>query len=149
MPATDTSEKGLESLIVESLICDARFEPGRPEDYDRDHAVDFAKLLAFLQATQPESLAVLAIDVGGPKRLYERSGKSTAHRRAEVVTGKPDVRHVAPPADSITLDDLAVGGAEEGSTTSCPRTTSRTSSRRLPMPTSSWTTNELTGADAC
>jgi type I restriction enzyme R subunit len=68
MPTTDTSEKGLESLICESLICDALYEAGRPEDYDRDHAVDFVKLLAFLRATQPESLAALGIEVEGPKR---------------------------------------------------------------------------------
>ncbi len=65
---TDTSEKCLESLIVESLICEARYEPGRPEDYDRDHAVDFAKLLAFLQATQPDALETLAIEAESPKR---------------------------------------------------------------------------------
>ena len=59
MSVTDTSEKGLESLICESLICDALYEAGRPEDYDRDHAVDLAKLLAFLRATQPEALAAL------------------------------------------------------------------------------------------
>ena len=68
MPTTDTSEKGLESLICESLICDARYEAGRPEEYDRDHAVDLAKLLAFLQATQPDSLAALGIEAEGPKR---------------------------------------------------------------------------------
>jgi type I restriction enzyme R subunit len=68
MPTTDTSEKGLESLICESLICDAHYEAGRPEDYDRDHAIDLAKLLAFLQATQPESLATLGIEAEGPKR---------------------------------------------------------------------------------
>lgn len=68
MPTTDTSEKGLESLICESLICDAHYEAGRPEDYDRDHAIDLAKLLAFLQATQPESLAALGIEAEGPKR---------------------------------------------------------------------------------
>lgn len=68
MKVTDTSEKGLESLIVESLVCDARYEPGRPEDYDRDHAVDFAKLLAFLRATQPDALAALGIEAEGPKR---------------------------------------------------------------------------------
>ena len=68
MPTTDTSEKGLESLICESLICDAHYEAGRPEDYDRDHAIDLSKLLAFLQATQPESLAALGIEAEGPKR---------------------------------------------------------------------------------
>jgi type I restriction enzyme, R subunit len=68
MPTTDTSEKGLESLICESLVCDARYQAGRPEDYDRDHAVDLAKLLAFLHTTQLESLAALDIESEGPKR---------------------------------------------------------------------------------
>ena len=54
MPTTDTSEQGLESLIVDSLVHEAGYEQGRPEDYDRDHAVDLAKLVAFLRATQPQ-----------------------------------------------------------------------------------------------
>jgi type I restriction enzyme R subunit len=71
MAATDTTEKGLESLIVAALTghigeaapqADVVPEPtapyggagyveGDPADYDRNHAVDLAKLLAFLQAT--------------------------------------------------------------------------------------------------
>lgn len=68
MPASDTSEKGLESLICESLICDAGYVPGRPEDYDRDHAVDLPKLVEFLKATQPGELAALELETDGPKR---------------------------------------------------------------------------------
>ena len=37
MPTTDTSEKGLETLIVESLTTDAHYAQGDPKDYDRDH----------------------------------------------------------------------------------------------------------------
>ncbi|MDB5348395.1 MAG: box helicase [Schlesneria sp.] len=66
--STDTSEHSLESLIVESLVRDAHYEPGRSEDYDRDHAVDLVKLLAFLQATQPDAVAAAGIAVDGPKR---------------------------------------------------------------------------------
>jgi type I restriction enzyme, R subunit len=58
MPTTDVSEKGLETLIIESLVIEAGYEPGRSEDYDRDHAVDLAKLTAFLEATQPQADAV-------------------------------------------------------------------------------------------
>ncbi|MGI6415191.1 MAG: type I restriction endonuclease subunit R [Thermoguttaceae bacterium] len=65
---TDTSEKGLEALIVESLICDAGYVSGRPEDYDRDHAVDLTKLVEFLKATQPDELAALELEADGPKR---------------------------------------------------------------------------------
>ena len=73
MPTTDTSEKGLESIIVAALTgkpviqtagATARDEAGAyggagyvqgdPRDFDREFAVDLAKLLAFLEATQPE-----------------------------------------------------------------------------------------------
>jgi hypothetical protein len=62
---TDTSEKGLEALIADSLVDQANYERGRPEDYDRDHAVDLVKLLAFLKATQSEIVEKLALDEDG------------------------------------------------------------------------------------
>ncbi len=81
MSVTDTSEKGLETLIVESLtgrsamampegtmVGDepaayggAGYVQGNPQDYDRDHAVDLAKLFQFLQATQPKTVAMPGI----------------------------------------------------------------------------------------
>ncbi|MEA3374924.1 MAG: DEAD/DEAH box helicase family protein, partial [Chloroflexota bacterium] len=71
MPKTDTSEKGLESLIVSALtgkhVSDTtgvredtvpygteRYVQGVSRDFDRDYAVDLAKLLEFLQTTQPD-----------------------------------------------------------------------------------------------
>jgi type I restriction enzyme R subunit len=88
MAATDTTEKGLESLIVAALTGytgEAAPEAGgvaelttpyggvgyiesSSADYDRNHAVDLAKLLAFLQATQPNVLEQLGLDADGPKR---------------------------------------------------------------------------------
>jgi type I restriction enzyme R subunit len=68
MAVTDTSEKGLESLIVESLLRDAAYVQGRPEDYDRAYAVETSKLLAFLEATQPETFAQLGLGTEGIKR---------------------------------------------------------------------------------
>ena len=68
MPTTDTSEKGLEALIVASLVNEAGYELGRSEDYDRDHAVDLAKLTAFVQATQPKAAQSLALAQDGPRR---------------------------------------------------------------------------------
>jgi len=85
MPTSDTSERGLESLIVAALTGyggdparprgDAQ-EPeppggyllGDPRDYDRDHAVDLVQLLAFLQATQPRVVEQLGLAAEGPKR---------------------------------------------------------------------------------
>ncbi|MBF0423348.1 MAG: type I restriction endonuclease subunit R [Magnetococcales bacterium] len=67
--STDTSEKGLEALIVRSLIDEAGYVPGDSKDYDRDHAVDVAKLLAFLQTTQPVACDTLGLADDGPKRF--------------------------------------------------------------------------------
>ncbi|MDX9974310.1 MAG: type I restriction endonuclease subunit R [FCB group bacterium] len=86
MPTTDTSEKGLESLIVAALtsrpdsetltvVRDERgayggagYVQGDPHDYDRDYAVDLAKLRAFLEATQPEVAARLRLEDDHPIR---------------------------------------------------------------------------------
>lgn len=88
MSTTDTTEKGLETLIVESLTRkndiphqpppSVHYKPsiygsltyveGSPKDYDRDYAVDLVKLLAFLQDTQPKIVEQLCIANDGPKR---------------------------------------------------------------------------------
>ncbi len=67
---TDTTEKGLESLIVQSLVNEAGYVQGDPRDYDREHAVDLAKLLQFLASTQPDGYEALGIDKEGPKRTH-------------------------------------------------------------------------------
>jgi type I restriction enzyme R subunit len=69
MPTTDTSEKGLETLIVESLVNEAGYVQGKSSDYDRDHAVDLAHLTDFIGATQLESAEALELVIDGPKRL--------------------------------------------------------------------------------
>ncbi len=88
MPSTDTTEKGLESLIVAALVGSASsdnaaagnqreggvaygggYVQGDPKDYDRLHAVDLAKLIEFLQITQPDVYDRLQIDADGPPRL--------------------------------------------------------------------------------
>jgi type I restriction enzyme R subunit len=66
---TDTSEKGLESLIVESLASHAGYVQGRSQDYDRDHAVDLAQLRAFVEATQPQTAAALHLGEDCPSRM--------------------------------------------------------------------------------
>ncbi|AKJ64779.1 type I restriction endonuclease subunit R [Kiritimatiella glycovorans] len=65
---TDTSEKGLETLIVESLVNDAGYVQGSNADYGREHVIDLAKLREFLEATQPETAETLALDQDCPKR---------------------------------------------------------------------------------
>ena len=88
MTTTDTSEQELEALIVRAMTGDeggattadtaTRESPvryggtgyveGDPAGYDRAHAVDIAKLLAFLQTTQPKVVEQLALAEDGPKR---------------------------------------------------------------------------------
>lgn len=109
MLKTDTSEKGLESLIVAALtgqdadggpqsdgVVDKPAIPygklvyvqGDPSHYDRDHAVDLDKLLAFLRVTQPRVVEQLAIDADGPKRrefLARLQGQVTARGVVDVL----------------------------------------------------------------
>ena len=83
---TDTSERGLESLICEALTGADCASPqggavherpssygvgwmcGDPQDYDREYCVDLAQLSAFLEATQPEIAESLDLGEDGPTR---------------------------------------------------------------------------------
>ena len=86
-PATDTTEKGLETLIVEAMTgtkanpaqIDMGREPsalyggtgwilGRWQDYDREYAVDLVQLTEFLNATQPELVEALDLGNASPTR---------------------------------------------------------------------------------
>ena len=88
MPWTDTSEKGLELLIFEALAgvptdvapeageaaeaaryAGVGYIPGDSRDYDPVHTVDLAKLLSFLESTQPRTFQQLQIVEDGPPRL--------------------------------------------------------------------------------
>ena len=74
---TDTSEKGLESLIVRDLVT-LGYVHGHSTDYNRDVALDVVQLLSFLQATQPEVVATLELAAEGIKRtqfLYRLQGE--------------------------------------------------------------------------
>ena len=98
---TDTSEKGLESLIVKAMtghawpdvgVADTAAMPpsayggtgwlnSRPEDYNREWCVDLVQLVAFLRTTQPKLDAALELDNDSPNRraflsrLFNEVGK--------------------------------------------------------------------------
>ena len=83
---TDTSERGLESLICTALTgqpCDADavgrvgerpavygagWICGDAQDYDRDYCLDLAQLSAFLADTQPDTAGLLGLEEDGPTR---------------------------------------------------------------------------------
>ena len=87
--STDTSEKGLETLIMRhmtgvdglAVMPNMVTEPpapyggtgyfaGCPKDYDRAHALDVSQLFAFLRVTQPETFKKLAMaDANDPKDI--------------------------------------------------------------------------------
>ena len=65
---TDTSEKGLEDLIVNHLIEQGGYESGRSGDFDRAYALDLKKLSHFLEVTQREVYKALPILEEGPQK---------------------------------------------------------------------------------
>lgn len=67
MIATDTSEKGLEALIVRELVASG-YVQGHAADYNRDLALDVTQLLTFLRATQPKVVETLNLDAEGIQR---------------------------------------------------------------------------------
>ncbi len=84
---TDTTEKGLETLIVEAMT-GTKADPaqtdmgkeatalyggtgwilGHWKDYDREYAVDLVQLTEFLKSTQPEVAVALDLDNASPTR---------------------------------------------------------------------------------
>ena len=61
MKTTDTSEGGLETLIVRHLVEANGYEQGANSDYNREYAIDEARLWRFLGETQPEEMAKLGV----------------------------------------------------------------------------------------
>ena len=64
---TDTSEAGLESLIVRDMQ-DCGWLPGNSQDYDRGYCVDIAHLQAFVLATQPKLAEAFDLANDSPTR---------------------------------------------------------------------------------
>lgn len=64
---TDTSEGGLETLIVNGLIRNG-WQAGDSQSYDRGYCVDLVHLSQFLKATQPKVAEELQLDSENPVR---------------------------------------------------------------------------------
>lgn len=87
MSVTDTSEKGLEALIVRGLVASG-YVQGHATDYNRDVALDVTQLLAFLQATQPKAVETLELASEGIKRtqfLHRLQGEITKRGVVDVL----------------------------------------------------------------
>jgi type I restriction enzyme R subunit len=68
MSPTDTSEKGLETIIVQSLVDNAGYRQGDSRDFEREYAVDLAKLIEFVGDTQPKAYDALSLGEDCPRR---------------------------------------------------------------------------------
>ena len=92
---TDTSEKGLETLIMRHMTGEdglavapnmvaerpppyggTGYTAGSAQDYDRGHAVDVPQLFAFLRATQPDAFKKLSITDANDARTSTASSSS-------------------------------------------------------------------------
>lgn len=108
MKPTDTSELGLEKLIVRHLAGISEHPPvqangvqepqtvyapggyvlGRASDYNRDVALDVVQLLAFLRATQPRAVDTLELEADGARRtqfLHRLQGEITKRGVVDVL----------------------------------------------------------------
>ena len=61
MATTNTRENGFETLIVEWLVNENKYEQGTNGEYYKDYGVDEVRLFRFLMDTQPEKIAELHI----------------------------------------------------------------------------------------
>jgi type I restriction enzyme, R subunit len=64
---TDTSEKGLEVLIVKGMT-DRGWLAGDPADFNREYAIDLKQLTVFLNSTQPDICEPLDLVNDSPAR---------------------------------------------------------------------------------
>jgi len=113
--STDTSERGLESLICTALAghpceppaANTSGEPpasyggvgwsgGNHHDYDREYCVDLAQLSAFLGETQPDAADALSLDQGSPtRRKFLARLQGEIARRGTVDVLRAGIRHGA------------------------------------------------------
>jgi type I restriction enzyme R subunit len=110
---TDTSEKGLESLIVTAMtgrpwpepVAATTGEPpaayggtgwlnGRPEDYNREWCVDLAQLSAFLRTTQPKLNEALDLANDTPvRRAFLARLSSEVGKRGVIDVLRHGIKH--------------------------------------------------------
>ena len=94
--ATDTSERGLETLIVRSLIDESGYAAGDPRDYDREYCIDLVQLRAFLRVTQPEVAESLGLEQDGPtRRSFLARLRSEIDKRGTIELLRHGLKHRA------------------------------------------------------
>ncbi len=85
---SNTKEVGLESLIVDYLVHNSGYEQGENIDYNKEYAIDEARLFRFLKETQPEKLETLGVfnsDINRVKFLNRLQGEITKNGIIDVL----------------------------------------------------------------
>jgi len=91
---TDTSEKGLEDLILNYLIQQGGYEAGSNEDFDREHALDLTKLSNFIRTTQPKVYEDIGLlEEGARKTQFLNRLQGEIAKRGIVDVLRNGVRH--------------------------------------------------------
>lgn len=68
MAFTNIKESGLEALIVKWLVGQNGYEEGNNTDYNKEYAIDEARLFRFLQDTQPTQMSKLGVFQSNQKK---------------------------------------------------------------------------------
>lgn len=92
MSPTDMREKALEEAVERDLLARG-YQKGRPEDFDREYGVDVAKLLSFLEATQPAKLERLNLTDDFNRRKFLSRLKGELDRRGVLDVLRKGIDH--------------------------------------------------------
>lgn len=91
---TDTSEKGLEDVIFNYLTQQGGYEAGTNTDFDREHALDLAKLSSFIRTTQPKVFEDFGLlEEGSRKTQFLNRLQGEIAKRGIVDVLRNGVRH--------------------------------------------------------
>ncbi len=93
MKSTDTSEKGLETIIVESLRDEAGYRVSQSGDYDKALALDQPKLWEFLRATQQPALDLMKVEIPAEKQKFLARLQSEISKRGVVHVLRQGIKH--------------------------------------------------------
>ena len=92
---TDTSERALETLIVNDLVAGGWTE-GRWQEYEREYCVDLVQLTAFIQATQPELMESLSLgEANATRRKFLARLQGEISKRGIIDVLRNGIKHGA------------------------------------------------------
>lgn len=84
MLVTDISEKGLETIIVESLRDEAGYRVGQSKEYDKTFALDLPTLWEFLHDTQPDTVKQLRLELPAERHKFLARLQAEINKRGVV-----------------------------------------------------------------